>query len=145
TLGGANGGSSGSGGDAGSGNGDGAAATTAARPPWAPLELARETDGGDFAGFVPGAAAGALYSFRLDGAAERPDPASRRQPAGPHGPSQVVDPAAFRWSDAAWRGAGPAGQVIYEAHIGTWTPEGTWEAAARRLPDLAVLGATVVE
>src|SRR5262249_45936842 len=86
TLGGANGGSSGSGGDAGSGNGDGAAATTAARPPWAPLELARETDGGYFAGFVPGAAAGDLYSFRLDGAAERPDPASRRQPAGPHGP-----------------------------------------------------------
>ena len=74
-----------------------------------------------------------------------PDPASRFQPQGPHGPSEVIDPSAFAWTDRGWRGVGVTGQVIYEMHVGTFTPEGTWEAAARELPELADLGVTVLE
>src|SRR5438270_2508219 len=71
--------------------------------------------GGYFAATVPGAAAGTRYRLR-PGDAERalPDPASRFQPEGPHGPSEVVDPAAFRWTDSGWRGLALPGQVIYE-------------------------------
>src|SRR5204863_3802149 len=101
---------------------------------------------GYFAGYAPGAKAGALYRFKLDdGQTTYPDPVSRFQPDGPHGPSQVVDPAAFRWTDAGWRGAQIAGQVLYELHVGTFTPEGTWAAAARQLPELARLGVTCLE
>src|SRR6185437_2282452 len=74
-----------------------------------------------------------------------PDPAARFQPEGPHGPSQVVDPGAFLWSDDDWHGVERTGQVIYEMHLGTFTPEGTWEAAARQLPELADLGVTLLE
>ncbi|HEY2155541.1 MAG TPA: malto-oligosyltrehalose trehalohydrolase, partial [Isosphaeraceae bacterium] len=74
-----------------------------------------------------------------------PDPASRWQPEGPHGPSCVVDPAAFAWTDRDWRGLSIRGQVLYEMHIGTFTSEGTWEAAAEQLPELAALGITAVE
>ncbi|HSG39093.1 MAG TPA: malto-oligosyltrehalose trehalohydrolase, partial [Thermoanaerobaculia bacterium] len=74
-----------------------------------------------------------------------PDPASRFQPEGPHGPSQVVDPSTFQWTDRDWRGVTREGQVIYEMHVGTFTPEGTWAAAARELPELADLGITVLE
>src|SRR5205823_3386241 len=90
--------------------------------------------------------AGTRYRFRLDGEqALYPDPASRFQPDGVHGPSQVIDPGAFRWTDGAWRGAGLHGQVLYEMHVGTFTHEGTWEAAARELPELAAVGVTVLE
>jgi maltooligosyltrehalose trehalohydrolase len=106
--------------------------------------LQREASG-HFSGFVPAAKAGDLYRFRLDGGGAFPDPASRFQPQGPHGDSQVVDPACFAWTDGEWRGAGLEGQVIYEMHIGTFTREGTWEAARRELPELAELGITVVE
>jgi maltooligosyltrehalose trehalohydrolase len=103
-------------------------------------------DKGYFSGTVAAAGIGTLYRYRLDGAAELfPDPASRFQPNGPHGPSQVVDPGRFPWSDRAWCGVGLPGQVIYEMHIGTFTPEGTWEAAARQLSELATLGITVLE
>ena len=86
------------------------------------------------------------YRFRLDGEPTLyPDPASRFQPDGPHGPSQIVDARAFPWSDRAWRGTGQRGQVVYEMHAGTFTPEGTWAAAARQLPELAALGVTVLE
>jgi maltooligosyltrehalose trehalohydrolase len=108
------------------------------------FELTAEADG-YFSGLVAGAGAGALYKYRLDGGDAFPDPASRYQPQGPHGPSRVVDPAEFRWSDGGWPGIGREGQVIYELHVGTFTPEGTWEAAARELPELAELGVTVVE
>ena len=75
-----------------------------------------------------------------------PDPASRFQPEGPHGPSEVVDPAAFRWTDGDWAGVPARGQVIYELHVGTFTPEGTYAAAARScLELLADVGVTVVE
>jgi maltooligosyltrehalose trehalohydrolase len=101
---------------------------------------------GYFSGAVPAAQVGSMYRYRLDGLQELyPDPASRFQPQGPHGPSQVVSPAAFAWTDGGWRGAGPLGQVIYEMHIGTFTREGTWEAAARELRALAALGVTVLE
>ncbi len=108
----------------------------------APLEASKD---GYFSGFVPDVQAGDVYWFRLDDAGDFPDPASRYQPEGPHGPSQVVDPTQFRWTDHAWRGVGLKGQVIYEMHIGTFTPEGTWEAAIRELPALADTGITVLE
>jgi maltooligosyltrehalose trehalohydrolase len=106
--------------------------------------LAAETDG-HFSGQVAGVGTGDRYRFRLDGGDAFPDPASRFQPEGPHGPSQIVDPSRYRWNDEAWRGVAPEGQVVYEMHVGTFTPEGTWEAATARLVDLAELGVTVVE
>ncbi|MBV8201908.1 MAG: malto-oligosyltrehalose trehalohydrolase [Acidobacteria bacterium] len=110
------------------------------------LELESEAGGaGYFSGFTAAAGAGDLYRFRLDGGDAFPDPASRFQPEGPHGPSRVVDPGAYRWRDAGWRGAVRQGQVIYELHVGTFTREGTWAAAARRLPGLAELGVTTLE
>jgi len=108
------------------------------------FELTSEK-GGYFSGLVPGAGAGALYRLRLDGGDAFPDPASRFQPAGPHGPSQVIDPSSFPWTDGDWPGIGRDGQVIYEMHVGTFTREGTWEAASRELPELADLGITVIE
>jgi maltooligosyltrehalose trehalohydrolase len=102
-------------------------------------------EGGYFAGFAA-APAGTRYRFRLDGETKLyPDPASRFHPEGPHGPSQIVDPAAFAWTDQNWRGVSLPGQVIYEMHLGTFTREGTWEAAMRQLPELAALGITVLE
>lgn len=100
---------------------------------------------GYFSGIVAGLTAGARYKYRLDGAAAFPDPASRFQPEGPHGPSAVVDPSRYAWTDGDWRGCGAQGQVVYEMHVGTFTPEGTWAAATARLPDLADLGITVLE
>jgi len=86
------------------------------------------------------------YGFRLDGSQKLyPDPASRFQPEGPHGLSEIVDPAAFAWTDQQWPGPSRRGQVVYELHVGTFTPEGTWEAASRELPELASLGITVIE
>jgi maltooligosyltrehalose trehalohydrolase len=98
-----------------------------------------------FHGFAP-AAAGARYRYRLDGESTLyPDPASRFQPEGPHGPSQIVDPAAFTWTDHEWYGVALPGQVLYEMHIGTFTPEGTWEAATRQLPELKDAGIGILE
>lgn len=88
--------------------------------------------------------AGTLYKFRL-GDASVPDPASRYQPAGPHGPSQVIDPGQFHWTDQHWKGVPENRRVVYEMHVGTFTPEGTWLAAAEMLPELAELGVTVIE
>jgi maltooligosyltrehalose trehalohydrolase len=101
---------------------------------------------GYFSGLAHEADAGALYRYHLDGS-ERgyPDPASRFQPDGPHGASRVVDPSAYRWADGAWRGIAREGQVLYEMHVGTFTREGTWRAAAGELRELASLGITVIE
>ena len=107
-------------------------------------ELARE-DEGYFAGLVSGVTAGFRYKLRVDGSSAFPDPASRWQPDGPHGDSVVVDPAAFKWSDKGWKGLTARGQVLYELHIGTLTPEGTYRAAADQLGELAGLGITAVE
>ena len=100
---------------------------------------------GYFSGLLLDAAPGMLYRYRLDGEKSYPDPASRFQPEGPHGPSQIVDPAAFGWTDRAWCGIHIQGQVIYEMHVGTFTRPGTWEAAACELETLAGLGITVLE
>ncbi|HEY8924860.1 MAG TPA: malto-oligosyltrehalose trehalohydrolase [Polyangia bacterium] len=108
--------------------------------------LAPEEQTGYFSGTVPELGAGARYWYRLAGDdALYPDPASRSQPDGPFGPSEVVDPGAYRWSDDDFPGLSADGQVIYELHIGTFTREGTWRAAAQRLPHLARLGITAIE
>jgi maltooligosyltrehalose trehalohydrolase len=99
---------------------------------------------GYFSRSVAGARAGDLYRFRLGGKGLFPDPASRSQPDGPHGPSRLVDPAAFAWTDSGWPGVALRGQVLYEMHVGTFTREGTWAAAARELRALAELGVTVI-
>jgi maltooligosyltrehalose trehalohydrolase len=103
-----------------------------------------QEDGGYFSGSVD-ASVGDRYWFRLNGERLRADPASRFQPDGPKGPSAIVDPSRFPWTDRDWRGLTPDGQVLYEMHVGTFTPEGTWRAAAEQLPRLADLGVTVVE
>jgi maltooligosyltrehalose trehalohydrolase len=100
---------------------------------------------GYFSGTIE-AAAGDRYQFKLDDDQKLyPDPASRFQPEGPHGPSEIVDPTAFRWTDHAWQGVPPERQVIYELHLGTFTREGTWTAAARELRELARIGITLLE
>jgi maltooligosyltrehalose trehalohydrolase len=106
--------------------------------------LAAEQNG-YFSGVVQEARPGAFYRFQLDDDnAVYPDPVSRFQPRGPHGPSQVIDPA-FDWTDGNWPGVTLEGQVIYEMHIGTFTPDGVWAAAEEQLPELADLGITVLE
>ncbi|MCC7370129.1 MAG: malto-oligosyltrehalose trehalohydrolase [Chloroflexi bacterium] len=102
-------------------------------------------DDGYHAGLVAGAQAGDRYRYRLDGGDPFPDPCSRSQPDGPHGPSQVVDPRRFQWHDEGWTGIGPDGLVIYELHVGTFTPAGTFDAAIGRLADLRDLGITAIE
>ncbi|MCC6315881.1 MAG: malto-oligosyltrehalose trehalohydrolase [Thermomicrobiales bacterium] len=128
---------------------------------WAPkarrVDVAVETPGGVahhplmrvpagyFTGIVSGAGVGARYTFRLDDSQTYPDPCSRFQPDGVHGPSEVIDPAAFPWSDDNWPGIGIEAQVIYELHVGTFTPKGTFAALTERLPYLRDLGVTAIE
>jgi maltooligosyltrehalose trehalohydrolase len=111
-----------------------------------PLRLDSERNG-YFSGATKHAKAGTRYRVRLDSEGGRhfPDPASRFQPDGPHGPSVVVDPSAFRWTDPDWKGVSPAGQVLYEMHIGTFTPEGTWASAQGQLSALKEVGITCLE
>ncbi len=108
-------------------------------------DLEPEADG-YFVVEVPNAGPGTRYRYRLDGRDYLyPDPASRFQPEGPHGPSEVVDPSRFAWTDRDWPGVTLAGQVIYEMHIGTFTKEGTFTAAERELSELAACGITCLE
>lgn len=101
---------------------------------------------GYFSALVNVAGVGTRYRFRLDGGEKLfPDPASRFQPEGPHGPSQVIDPHSYKWTDSEWPGVGIRGQVMYELHLGTFTHGGTLAAAMRELPELADLGVTVIE
>jgi maltooligosyltrehalose trehalohydrolase len=109
-----------------------------------PVPLRREGDG-YFSGLAARAAPGTRYRFRLDGGDAFPDPASRWQPEGPHGPSQVVASDAYRWQDQGWRGVTVRGQVLYEMHIGTFTPAGTYAAAEEHLPFLKDVGITLLE
>ena len=89
---------------------------------------------------------GTPYRFRVNRTMERyPDPASRFQPDGPHGPSCIIDPTEFQWTDSDWSGLKLQGQIFYEMHIGTFTKEGTWRAAAEQLPELARIGITAIE
>ena len=108
-----------------------------------PTELVRDPAG--YFGGTAAARAGSRYGLLADD--ERsplPDPASRAQPDGPEGFSEVVDPDGYRWSDAQWPGPDPSALALYELHVGTFTPAGTWRAAAERLPDLHDLGVTAV-
>lgn len=93
----------------------------------------------------PGVTEGRRYAFRLDDGPERPDPCSLHQPDGVHGPSSVVRPERFRWSDAGWKGISRQDLVFYELHVGTFTPEGTFDAVIPRLRDLRELGITAIE
>ncbi len=106
--------------------------------------LVRGADG-VHTGTVRRVPAGSDYSYRLDGGPDRPDPVSRWRPQGVHGPTRVVDPAAFHWTDAAWRGLETADLAIYELHVGTFTPAGTFDGAIERLPALRELGVTAIE
>ncbi len=94
---------------------------------------------------VDGIAPGARYLYRLSDSLELPDPASFSQPEGVHGPSEIVDHHSFDWHDADWDGVGLDRMIIYEMHVGTFTPEGTFQEAIDRLEALAELGITAVE
>ena len=100
---------------------------------------------GVFDRIVDHAAAGDRYSYRVNGGDPRPDPASRYQPDGVHGPSQIVDPGSFAWTDGRWGGRPAADRIVYELHVGTFSPEGTFAGTTARLDALRDLGITVVE
>jgi maltooligosyltrehalose trehalohydrolase len=120
---------------------EGRAGARGAEPP---VRLERQADA-TFAGWVPGLRPGDRYRYRLDGDGPFPDPASRYQPEGVHGPSAVIDPQAFRWTDTAWRGLGERPLVFYELHTGTFTTEGTFGAAIEKLVYVRDLGITAIE
>ncbi|HEV2529126.1 MAG TPA: malto-oligosyltrehalose trehalohydrolase [Thermomicrobiales bacterium] len=94
---------------------------------------------------IAGIGAGTRYRYSLDGADPFPDPASRFQPEGVHGPSEVVDPSTYQWGDEAWTGLDASTQAIYELHVGTYTPEGTYAALTAEIPALRDLGITAIE
>ena len=108
------------------------------------LPLGRACEG-VFEARVEGVDAGADYFYVVDGERERPDPVSRSQAAGVHGPSRVVAPDAFDWTDEAWCGMALKDYVVYELHTGTFTPEGTFDAIIPKLSHLKSLGVTAVE
>jgi maltooligosyltrehalose trehalohydrolase len=124
---------------------------------WAPghesvvLEYGRNTApmqpeaNGYFRARVSDAGPGTLYRYRVDDAGPYADPISRFQPQGPQGPSEVIDPAAYAWSDAHWRGVTLLGEVVYELHVDTFTDAGTFAAAEARLDHLRDLGITTIE
>jgi malto-oligosyltrehalose trehalohydrolase len=106
----------------------------------------RATGDGWFEGLVDGARAGSRYVFSFrDSDLRVPDPASRFQPEGVHAPSMVVDPRRYAWQTPEWRGRPKHELVFYELHVGTFTAEGTYAAAMRRLDDLVTLGITALE
>jgi maltooligosyltrehalose trehalohydrolase len=110
-----------------------------------PIALHKEADG-YWSTFIDEVVAGDRYRYRLDGQApDFPDPVARFLPEGPHGPAEVVDPSAFPWSDAGWKGIDRDRMVIYELHVGTFSPEADWSGAAAKLPWLRDLGITCVE
>jgi maltooligosyltrehalose trehalohydrolase len=99
---------------------------------------------GYFRAIVDDVAPGALYRYRIDGQKERPDPASRFQPQGVHGPSQVADHR-FAWNDTGWCGIPLETYVLYELHVGTFTPQGAFDAIIPRIATLKELGVTAIE
>ncbi len=106
-----------------------------------PLE---PVEGGYFRAVVDGVGPGSRYRYRLNGKSEFPDPASRFQPDGVHGPSEIVD-SRFEWHDASWRGVPLCDYIFYELHVGTFTPEGTLDAAIAHFDYLVELGVTAIE
>jgi maltooligosyltrehalose trehalohydrolase len=109
-----------------------------------PVTMDRD-EAGRFSRYEPGIGAGARYAFRINGGNPLPDPATRSQPEGVHGYSHVVDPASFEWSDSEWQGIDPARAVIYELHVGTFSPEGTFAGVEAELGYVRELGATAIE
>jgi maltooligosyltrehalose trehalohydrolase len=107
-------------------------------------EIALRDDGGVFAGEAA-VGAGTDYRLRIDGGDPLPDPCSRHQPEGVRGPSRIVDPGRWEWTDSGWPGLDPRSLVVYELHVGTFTPAGTFAAVAERLPGLRDLGVTAIE
>src|SRR5262249_18311125 len=101
--------------------------------------------GGLFTHTEPRLVEGQRYAYRLDGGPPRPDPASRWQPDGVHRPSAVVCFDRFEWSEGDWRGLPRNELVIYELHVGTFTPQGSFDAAIPRLKSLRDLGVTAIE
>jgi maltooligosyltrehalose trehalohydrolase len=108
-------------------------------------EPMRARDDGWWVVDVPDAGSGTDYAFAIDGGAPRPDPRSPWQPEGVHGPSRVFDTGEYTWTDAAWPGRSALGAVFYELHVGTFTPEGTLDAAIARLDHLVALGVNMLE
>jgi maltooligosyltrehalose trehalohydrolase len=108
------------------------------------LPLTSEGDG-VWSSVIPRLPSGTLYRYRLNGELSRPDPYSRSQPSGVHGPSAVVDPDAFEWHDAGWHGVSIHGLVIYQCHVGTATPDGTFDSLIDELPRLQKLGVNAIE
>src|SRR3954447_10509901 len=107
--------------------------------------LARNADG-YFSEHLADVSDGALYFYQIEGDPKNyPDPASNFQPHGVHGPSQVIDHRRFAWSDRDWPGVVMKGQVIYEMHIGAFTPEGNWRAAIEKLSHLKDIGITLLQ
>jgi maltooligosyltrehalose trehalohydrolase len=104
-----------------------------------------DPEDGVWSGLIPHARAGSRYRYRLNQETKRPDPYSRFQPEGPHGPSEVVNLRDFEWTDANWRGLQIQGLVIYQVHVGTATPEGTLDALIGELPRLSALGVNAVQ
>ena len=109
-----------------------------------PIPLVRD-DAGCWRTDVHGLPAGALYRYRLDGGTTLPDPASHAQPQGVHGPSALVEHPAFPWQDGGWRGIPLDEMILYELHVGTFTPEGTFDGVATRLPELREVGVNAIE
>jgi maltooligosyltrehalose trehalohydrolase len=107
--------------------------------------LPMESEQGWYRASVPGVAAGARYAYRIDDKLSVPDPASRHNPDDVHAASALVDPTAFEWSDEAWRGRPWEEAVLYELHVGTFTPEGTFNGAIERFDYLVRLGVTAIE
>lgn len=125
---------------------------------WAPLAHTIEAVGegskrfalekradGTFGGVSASFRAGDRYAYLIDGEGPYPDPASRSQPEGVHGPSEIIDPARFAWSDASWRGIARGELILYELHVGTFTPEGTFAGVASKLDHLVRLGVNAIE
>ena len=88
---------------------------------------------------------GDLYSYIVDGSKPLPDPVSRLLPQGVHGPTEIVDPSSFHWTDETWTGLPYSEYVIYELHVGTFTPEGAFDGVIGKLPYLKELGVTAIE
>ncbi|WP_449419771.1 malto-oligosyltrehalose trehalohydrolase [Phormidium nigroviride] len=109
------------------------------------IPMQKESDEGYWEVTATDIEPGTLYYYQLEGTTDKPDPASRYQPQGVHGPSEVIDPTKFTWTDAEWKGVPLAEMVIYELHVGTFTSEGTFEAIIPRLRALSELGINAIE
>src|SRR4051812_8770640 len=113
---------------------------------WTVTRALAPTAHGYFEGWVPDVRPGTRYKYRLDQREPLvPDPASRFQPEGVHGPSAFVDPGEFVWTDQQWAGLELSDAIIYELHVGAFTPEGTFQGVESRLEHLKNLGVTAIE